>query len=176
MAKSNSRRHQDGFSLVEVTIATGIMASALVGLGQMFAIAISSNRAARVLTYTTVLAEQKLEQLRGLAWAFDDRGQPVSDAALSPSPADTMTSNTPGWVDYVDQFGEVLGEGAMLPPKTVYIRRWAVEPLPVDPANTIVIHVLVTARINRGAADSAGSHVRLAGEARLVTVKTRKAP
>ena len=133
------------------------MASALVGLGQMFAIAISSNRAARVLTYTTVLAEQKLEQLRGLAWAFDDRGQPVSDAALSPSPADTMTSNTPGWVDYVDQFGEVLGEGAMLPPKTVYIRRWAVEPLPVDPANTIVIHVLVTARINRGVADRAAS-------------------
>jgi hypothetical protein len=87
-----------------------------------------------------------------------------------------MTSNMPGWVDYVDQFGEVLGEGAMPPPKTVYIRRWAVEPLPVDPANTLVIHVLVTARTNRGAADSAGSHVRLSGEARLVTVKTRKAP
>jgi type II secretory pathway pseudopilin PulG len=176
VTKSNSRRGQDGFSLVEVTIATGLMASALVGLGQMFTIAISSNRAARVLTYTTVLAEQKLEQLRGLGWAFDNAGQPVSDAALSPSPADTMTRNTPGWVDYVDQFGQVLGEGVLRPPKTVYIRRWSLEPLLADPANTIVIQVLVTARKDRGAADNAGSQSRLPGEARLVAVKTRKAP
>lgn len=176
MKKGNSRRRHDGFSLVEVTIATGILAGALVALGQMFAMSISSNRAAGALTYGTVLAEQKIEQLRGLTWAFDNLGQPVSDAALSPSPPDTMTRNTPGWVDYIDRFGQVLDGGAAPPPKTVYTRRWAIEPLPTNPANTIAIHVLVTARTNRGPADRAGSTARLPGESRLVTVKTRKVP
>jgi type II secretory pathway pseudopilin PulG len=176
LEKSNSRRRQNGFSLVEVTIATGILAGALATLGQMFAMSISSNRNAGTLTYGTVLAEQKIEQLRGLAWAFDNLGQPVSDAALSPSPPDTMTSNTPGWVDYIDRLGQVLDGGAAAPPKTVYTRRWAIEPLPSDPANTVVIHVLVTTRMNRGAADRPGSTTRLPAESRLVTIKTRKGP
>jgi len=172
---SNLRHRQDGLSLVEVTIATGIIASALVGLAQLFAISIASNHSATTLTYTAVLAEQKIEQLRALAWSFDDGGRPLSDPALSPSPPETLTANTPGWVDYVDQFGRVVGEGAAPPPKAVYIRRWSIEPLPNNPANTIAIQVLVTARTNRGSADRAGSSARLPGESRLVAVKTRKA-
>lgn len=153
----------------------GLMASALVSLAQLFAISVSSNHSAATLTYTAVLAEQKMEQLRGLAWAFDNAGQPLSDAGLSASPQGTLTGNTPGWVDYLDQFGRVVGDGAAPPPKTVYIRRWAVEPLPGNPMNTIAIHVLVTSRANRGAADRPGSTARLPGESRFVTVKTRKA-
>lgn len=189
MTEFNRRNGSGGFSLIEVTIAIGIMAGALVALAQMLAVSVANNRGAKTLTYTTVLAEQKMEQLRSLTWGFDNLGVSVGDTTtntadpleasnagtgLSLSPPDTMTTNTAGWVDYVDRFGVVLGAGAMPPPKTVYIRRWAIEPLPSDPANAVVIHVLVTASVNRGPADAAASTARLPGEARLVSVKTRK--
>jgi hypothetical protein len=172
---SNSRRHEHGMSLVEVIFATGLLAGTLVTLAQMLALSVSNNRAANTLTYTSILAEEKMEQLRGLTWGYDSVGQPVSDAGLLQSPPETMTSNASGWVDYVDQFGDVLGGGATPLPKTVYIRRWAVEPLQGVGENTIVLHVLVTTRTNRGSADRPGSTETLPGESRLVNVKTRKA-
>jgi len=186
----NSRQHEEGLSLIEVTIATGLLAVALATLGHMLALSASTNRSANTLTYTSILAEQKMQQLRALTWGYDSAGQPVSDTTsntaastetsnggtgLSPSPAHTMTSNISGWVDYVDQFGKVLGGGADPLPKTVYIRRWAIEPLASSPGNTILIHVLVTTRTSRGSADRPGSTATLAGECRLVSIKTRKA-
>jgi hypothetical protein len=179
-----------GFSLVEAVIATGIMAVALAALGQMFAIAVANNTSARSGSYATVLAEQKMEQLRGLTWGFDTLGLPVADSTtdtaaavemptggtgLSPSPRGTLTSNTAGYVDYVDQFGNILGGGAVMPAGAVYVRRWSIEPLPTS-LNALVLHVLVTKRPNRGSADADGATRRLPDEARLVSVKTRKAP
>jgi type II secretory pathway pseudopilin PulG len=167
---------EGGFSLLEAIVASGLMAGALAALGQMFVISIANNRSARAASYATVLAQQKIEQLRGLMWGFDALGQPISDTTsntaapletpaggtgLTPSPAGTLTSNADGWVDYVDQSGNVLGGGTRLPPGTVYIRRWAVEPLPSGSTDTIVIRVFVTTRVGRG-------------EARLVGLKTRK--
>jgi hypothetical protein len=49
-----------------------------------------------------------------------------------------------------------------------------VEPLPTNPNNTLIIQVLVTRRRDRGTADI-GSVARAPEEARLITVKTRKA-
>jgi type II secretory pathway pseudopilin PulG len=173
---SRSGEDESGFSLLEAIIASGLMAGALAALGQMFAISVANNRSARAASYATVLAQQKMEQLRGLTWGFDTLGLPISDTTsntaapvetptggtgLSLSPAGTLTSNTDGWVDYVDQSGNALGSGTTLPPGTVYIRRWAVEPLPSSPADTIVLHVFVTTRVGRG-------------EARLISLKTRK--
>jgi type II secretory pathway pseudopilin PulG len=177
----NGRRRQNGFSLLEVVVATGIMAGALVTLGQLLALSVSNNRAAHALTYTAVLAEQKMEQLRSLAWGFTGLGLPITDTetdgtGLTPSPPDALTSNVDGWVDYIDRFGNALGGGPNPPAKTVYIRRWSIERLADNPDNTIVMHVLVTPRMNRGAADVPGSTLRLPGESRLVSVKTRKAP
>jgi hypothetical protein len=190
LARFNSSKSAAGFSLIEAVIATGLMAGALASLGQMFAISIANNTTARSGTYATVLAEQKMEQLRGLTWGFDILGLPISDAAtntalpvesatggtgLLPSPANTLTSNVAGYVDYIDQFGNIIGGGATVPPKTMFIRRWSVEPLPINPNNTLILQVLVTKRQDRGIADTAGSTQRLRDEARLMTVKTRKA-
>ena len=179
-----------GFSVLEAVIATSIMAVALAALGQMFAISVANNTSARSGSFATVLAGQKMEQLRGLTWGFDTSGLPVTDlttntaaavetptggTGLSPSPRGTLTSNTAGYVDYVDRFGNILGGGTVMPAGAVYIRRWSVEPLPTS-FNTLVLHVLVTKRTNRGSADSDGTTRRLPDEARLVSVKTRKAP
>lgn len=196
MALERSRFSSEaGFSLIEVLAATVVMAVALVGLAQLFALSTTANTTARTNTYAALLAQQKMEQLRGLTWGYDILGLPVSDTAtdtsaaaavsgcsasaggsatgLAPSPWGTLQQNTAGWVDYVDRNGCVLGGGAAAPPGTVYTRRWSVEPLPSNPNNTLILQVLVTRRTNRGAAD-ADNVARMNDEARLMSVKTRK--
>lgn len=188
LAKSSSFNSESGFSLAEVIVATGLLATALVALAQLFGVATHANVSSRTTTYASVLAEQKMEELRALAWGFDTQGLPVSDTTtdtaapqlaaggtgLSPSPATALQENTPGYVDYIDQFGNKLGGGQNPPDNSVYIRRWSVEPLPTNPNNTVMLQVLVTRNRARGAADE-GAVARLPDEARLITVKTRKA-
>jgi type II secretory pathway pseudopilin PulG len=189
LAKS-SFSNQRGFSLVETMFATGILATAVVGLAQMFSIAVSNNHDARTGSYAVTLAEQKMEQLRGLTYGFDAVGLPLTDLTtdttqptetpnggkgLTISPAGTLVANTDGYVDYIDQFGNILGGGQSVRSKTVYIRRWSIDPLPTNPNNTIVIQVMVTRERSRGLADQTGSTTRLKNEARIISVKTRKA-
>jgi len=190
LAKFASSKSESGFSLIETMVATGLLAGAVVVLGQMFAIAMADTTSARTGTFAAVLAEQKMEQLRGLTWGFDIIGLPLTDTTsnialpiqsaaggpgLSPSPSDSLRSNVDGYVDYIDQFGRIIGGGTTVPGATVYIRRWSVEPLPTNPNNTVILQVVVTRSRNRGTADSTeGSTRRMRDEARLMTVKTRK--
>lgn len=180
---------ESGFSLAEVLVATLLLAMALTSLAELFAVSVKNNAVARNGTFTSVLAAQKMEQLRALTWGFDILGLPISDTAtdtavspqapaggkgLSPSPSNTLQANTDGYVDYVDGQGIILGGGTVIPNNTAYIRRWLIEPLPTNPNNTLIIQVLVTRNRNRGIGD-AGSVARAPEEARLITVKTRKA-
>jgi len=190
LAKFASSKSESGFSLVETLVATGLLAGAVAVLGQMFAISMAENTSARTGTFAAVLAEQKMEQLRGLTWGFDIIGLPLTDTAsnvalpiqaatggpgLSPSPSNSLRSNVSGYVDYVDQFGRIIGGGTTVPARAVYIRRWSVEPLPTNPNNTVILQVVVTRSRDRGTADSLeGSTRRMRDEARLMTVKTRK--
>ena len=133
-----------------------------------------------------------MEQLRALTWGFDTAGQglPVSDTStnlsvdppapngpgLNPSPANSLERNTIGYVDYLNAFGVHVGNGATPPEDAVYIRRWSIQPLPTNPNNTLVLQVLVTARADEaGRRTTAGPRQRAAGDALLVSVKTRKA-
>src|SRR5687768_2776638 len=163
------RYREDGTSLIEVMVATGILVVALVSLAQLLTTAIRDNLTARNATYATILAGQKIEELRALAWSADGEGFALSDPALSRSPSGTLTTNTAGFVDYLDQFGHLLGDGTDPPEGAVYTRRWAIEPSPDNPADTLVIQVVVTRTALR-------SNVgRQPDEARLVTAKTRRA-
>lgn len=188
-AKSPSSRSDAGFSLIEVLIATLLLATSLTTLAQLFALSTRSNQDARSTTYAAILAQQKIEELRALTWGYDPSGLPISDVSsdttvspetpaggtgLSPSPAGSLGANTNGYVDYIDQFGKKLGGGMAAPANTVYVRRWSVEPLPSNPNNTLILQVLVFRNSrDRGAADN-GAGTVLPDEARLVTVKTRK--
>jgi prepilin-type N-terminal cleavage/methylation domain-containing protein len=184
-----TQRSQRGFSLVEALFALVVLSVAVSGLAHLFTVAASTNARARATTYATVLAQQKMEQLRGLAFGFEPGGGPVTDvetditvqpelpaggAGLQPSPPGALADNTVGYVDYVDASGASLGGAAAVPPPgAAYVRRWSVEPLPSS-ANTMVLQVLVRRARPRGAADNRiGKSVE---EARLVSVKTRKAP
>lgn len=172
-------------------MALGILTFSLVALAQLFGTATKANLNARTTTLSAALSQQKIEQLRSLTWGFDQLGLPVSDftsntavvpntpaggTGLSPSPANTLQQNVPGWVDYIDQYGNTLGGGAGGPPaNTVYVRRWSVEPLPTNPNNTLILQAL-TFRVGgpRDTAGAAGAGNRLPEEARMSTVKTRK--
>src|SRR5687767_6094240 len=79
VARRHTRRAEAGFSIVEVLVATGLLATALVALAQLFAISTKTNAAARSSTLTMILAEQKIEQLRALQYTFDRAGLPVQD-------------------------------------------------------------------------------------------------
>ena len=183
---------QSGFSLLEVMIATSLLTVAISSLAQLFVVSARANTSARATTYASVLAQQKMEQLRGLTWGFDSLGLPLTDTTtdvsvvpekaapgrgLSPSStgggAGTLGVNTDGYCDFLDDSGRWLAGGTSAPPGTVYLRRWSVDPLPANPNNTVVLQVFVTR--NRDRAATATGIVRAPDEARLVSAKTRKA-
>jgi hypothetical protein len=154
---------------------------------QLFLLSTKNNSSARGDTYATVLAEQKLEQLRSLAYGFDLAGLPVSDIStdtsvsppaadggtgLQPSPADALSVNSAGFFDYLDANGAIVVNSGSIPTNAVYTRRWSVEPLPTNPNNTVILQVRVTPRSITGQLVNDG---RLPGEARVMTIKTRKA-
>jgi len=187
--KDSRRDGEAGTSLVEVLAAIMIMVTGVLMMAQMFVISTTSNVASRNDTFAAVLAEQKMEQLRSMTWGFDTQGVPVSDFStdttvtpespnggqgLQPSPGTALQTNTTGYVDHVGAHGEIVGNGVQPAAAAVYTRRWSIEPLPTNPNNTLIIQVLVTPNRNRGQADQ-GNVGRLPGEARVITVKTRKA-
>lgn len=188
LAKSRSTDNESGFSLVETMIATLLLAGGVLATAQMFILATKSNVSAQRSSYATTLAQEKMEQLRGLTWGFDSVGLPIQDytaniavdppldngVGLSPSPDNALSANVNGYVDYIDRDGISLGGGPLPPAGTTYVRRWSVEPLPTNPNNTLILQVLVTRRAERGVEASSGSVRRLPEEARLVSVKTRK--
>jgi len=181
-------RGEGGFSLLEVLVASTIMAVALTTLAQLFVMSTNANTGAKTTTYAAVLAQQKMEQLRGLAWGFDTLGLPVTDISTDISvvpeqpiggfglaPGGSLGLNVRGYCDFLDKNGVSLGTGTQVIPGAVYIRRWTVEPLPTNPNNTIVLQVLVTRWRNRGSADIQQGTGRQPDEARIISVKTRKA-
>jgi prepilin-type N-terminal cleavage/methylation domain-containing protein len=193
-AKFNFRSAK-GFSLVEVLVAMGLLTVVSLGVAQLFAVSTRANQVAKGQTSTTALAEQKLEQLRALTWGFDTDGQglPVSDSSsnlstdpptatgngLNPSPTDSLESSSDGYVDYLDANGQYVGTGADIPANAVYVRRWAIQPLPTNPNNTLILQVFVTPvtneRVRRAGTGGTSGQRRLPGDALLVSVKTRKA-
>ena len=177
-----------GSTLVEVLVATLVMVTGVLAMAQLISTATANNLVARHSTVATILAEQKLEQLRGLAWGIDAAGALVSDlttdtttvpespvggTGLQTSPSTALQRNTPGYVDHVSAVGRIVGRGAQAPPTAVYTRRWSVEPALAGADGPLVIQVLVTANRDRGRADQ-GNVGRLPGEARIATVKARK--
>ncbi len=111
---------QRGFSLVEVVVAMAIMITATVALAELSIVAVRANRVARSTTVATVLAVQKMEQLQSAGWT-----------ELTSSPPDALGQNTDGYCDFLDANGQTLGAGTSPPVGAVFVRRWAIAPLPI---------------------------------------------
>jgi hypothetical protein len=176
--------------LCEVVVATAMLATAIVALAELFGIAGVANRRARDATYATVLACQKLEQLRALTYAVDAAGQPATDTTtdtavvpagadggtgLGPSPNGALERNTAGFVDYLDAHGTSLGGGASAPRGAAYVRRWSIEPASDAPVNLLVLQVRVAPLRGDRALDRAGGG-RRPDEVRVTSLRARRAP
>ena len=185
-SRSRAPDPESGFSFIEVCIALILLAIALSVVAQLFAVSLSAQDGARVQSMTTTLASQKMEELRALVWTVDQDGQPLSDrttdlsvvpataggSGLAASPVNSLDVNTPRYVDFLDAQGMWVGTGASPPPRARYIRRWCIQPLPEDPADTVVLQVLVTTVVADRHA-TAPRH-RLANDALIVTMRARK--
>jgi hypothetical protein len=185
---SNSR----GFSLPEVVISMGLLTAVSLGVAQMFAASARATSVGRGQTSAIALADQKMEQIRSLTFGFDleGLGLPLTDTTtnlakyphaqdgggLNPSPAGVLDTNTPGFVDFLDARGAWLGTGATPPDGAVYVRRWAIQPLPTNPNNTLIVQVFVSTLAREATrTTTTGPRKRLPGDALIVSVKTRKA-
>ena len=184
-----SRSGDPGFSLIEVIVSVGLLAVVSLGVAELFAAATDATLSAKEQTTTAILAGQKMEQLRGLAWGFEpESGLPVSDTTtdltldppspggtgLRPSPAGVLNANTPGYVDYLDAQGNWVGRGADPPTGTYYIRRWSVRRFLASPDRTLILQVLVTTFRRETRHAGTGPRGRLLGDTWLMTMKTRK--
>lgn len=169
-------------------IATLLLVLGVIGTAQMFIIATRANMTSQRGTFTATLAQEKMEQLRGLAWGFDPAGLPISDfttntavdppvnngAGLAASPSNALSSNVDGYVDYLDRYGRTLGGGPNVLPGAVYVRRWSIEPLPSNPNNTLILQVLTFAVGDRANTGDGVVLDRVQDESRMISVKTRK--
>ena len=146
-----------GFTLIEVLMATAVFTVAVVSLVRLFGLAALADRAAHRVTLAPALAAERLEQLRSLAWGIDAAGAPWEDtttdlsrspgvgngSGLRPAPAGVLDHDVTGFVDYLDEDGRWLGRGPEVPRGARFVRRWSVSLLPADPANTLVLDVVV---------------------------------
>ena len=161
-----------GSTLVEALVAMLVLSTGLLAMAELVRLAAGSNVRSRRSSVASILATQKIEELRSLTWEFDVSGLPVSDGRLQASPW-SLQQNAPGFVDHVDGGGAVVGEGVQAPQSAVYTRRWSIEPLPAGSEHVMLLQVLVTR--THGWSDSDRSSVpRLPGDARLATIKTSK--
>jgi prepilin-type N-terminal cleavage/methylation domain-containing protein len=176
-----------GFSLIEVLVATVLATIATVALAGISLQTLRMNAAARSTTVSTMLASQKIEQIQSLMWAFDASGAPVADTSsdvtatparpsggvgLTPSPADALSVNRPGYCDFVDASGESLGGGASAPPGTQFTRRWSVDRLSSSD-DSLLIQVSVTA-VASGTSGAVSGLNRVHDEPRILTIRSRK--
>ena len=175
-----------GFSLIEVLVAAAVTTIGTLALAQLCAMSMRMNQDALATTVATILAAQKMEQLRALAWTWDALGVPISElttdttvvppsssggTGLSASPPGTLVTNTPGYCDFLDQNGGTLGGGTAPPAATVFVRRWSIVPGRPAPGDALAIQVSVSRVGNRR---RAGSTAIGSDEVRLLGIRTRR--
>ena len=147
--QSHRLEHAEGFSLIEALVAIGVIVVVVTSLSQLFVMATMSNAGARARTAASLLAAEKVEELRG------------GTALIS---GGSLDQDLAGYSDYLDLFGRTTDLA-----RAAFIRRWSVQPLRTDAANGLAISVVVLPRSATGQRTTGPDVIR------LVTARTRKA-
>ena len=152
----------EGFTLVEVLVAFALVAVCAAGVGQLIVVGLATARHAREDSVATLLAAQKIEELRGAA---------AGTTGPSLSPDDALEHDVTGFSDRVDASGAASSgtTGRM----ATFVRRWRVRPLASGTAGGWVFHVVVMPSW-RGARPGAspGRGAAADGDALLMAVRT----
>ena len=119
----NSQCSSRGFTLIEVTIATGLLVVIALGSAHLFVLALRHDVVARQQLVMTLAAARKVEELSAAAAA----------GALAPSPPDALDHGADG-------FADVIVDGGV-----TCVRRWLVAAVPgfADRAFGIAVRVSV---------------------------------
>jgi len=149
-----------GFSLLEALIAALLVAIAVVGLSHLLTVGAAQAFRTRESAIALMLAQAKLEELRGLAWRFDLTGARVSSPQLETSPPLTLLQDHEQCFETLDRFAAPSGRDDA----PHYRRRWAVAPLDSADPDTVAVQVCVFSTGRPGAA----------AEACVWTIRTRQ--
>jgi type II secretory pathway pseudopilin PulG len=133
-------RNERGFSLLEALVATAVLAAGVATLAQLAFMAMRATERARMISFATIVAEAKMEELRATAAAGDE--------VMPHSPAGSLESNTAGFCDFLDRYGRPIAAGADPPPNTAYIRRWSVDGVAIQPTLALIQVQVARAGIN----------------------------
>jgi Tfp pilus assembly protein PilV len=117
---------QSGFSIVEAVIAMALLMSSVMSLAQVVFQSARTTTLSGGRTLAVLLAADKMEQLRALAWTVDAAGLPVADAGLAASPSDALDRDLAAYADRIGTWN----------------RRWSIHPLETMP-DALVIQVRV---------------------------------
>lgn len=135
-----------GFTLVEALVGLAFVSVLTAGLANLVVVATGLVRDAQDDTRASVLAVQKIEQLRSAI---------AAGRAVGASPANALDEDVPGFSDRTE----------------AYVRRWRVTALPSDVSSRRVLQVRVLAA--RRIADvptGPSSRARVPGEVILATI------
>jgi prepilin-type N-terminal cleavage/methylation domain-containing protein len=180
---SQAGSSDDGFTLIEVLVATCLLAVVALGLVDLLIRASIATMTSRRQTVGTALALERLDELRGLTWGVGSADAPTvasdlttdlsgatsskAGTGLGVSPPNALDSDIEGWVDYADEHGAWLGRRTPAPAGAVFVRRWSVAPL-VSAPDARVLQVRVEARAIPAGAAQVRREV-----ARFATIKVR---
>jgi hypothetical protein len=156
-AEMTRRRPSDseaGVTLIETLAATALILVAIAGLGSMGVVGMTTTEneghlAARCTEY----AQDKMEQLLVLAWGDTDSDTRVFPAAsaggtgLALGGNAVSTAPVDGYVDYLDQDGNLVASEGGAPADWFYIRVWSVSSPSV---NLKMVTVTATVRSTLG--------------------------
>ena len=122
-----------GFSLIEVLVAMSVLAAAFGSLAQLVVVSAQANQRARIAAISALAAQDKAEELRGVAAeAHGSAGSPVG----------SVEADVPGYCDFLDARGRLLPDGQRA--RAVYARRWSIGGVARRPT-LVAWHVRVTA-------------------------------
>lgn len=170
-------------ALLEALVATAMLAGGALSLGYAVLAAGRVHTQAQQSAIVSVLARDKLEALRALAWVRDDAVAAagatgvvglssigVVDPGLALSPPGSARTNTSGYCDFFDARGWWIGSGVVAPPGAVWARRWSISA--VSGMAEIVQVEVVVVPVRAGMA--AGRRMRSLAGSRLLAFRTRR--
>ncbi len=164
-----------GFGLLEALIACGLIVVLAAGVAQLTLAAVAAVRASGDETLALLLAVQKIEQLRSLAWDRRPESAGATDpTGAGPSPGGSLDASVPGYVDYLSRRGVPVGGGARPPSGTAFVRRWSVQPDPRLPDDLLVLDVVVLPLRVAERAGAAALSPAVPGVVRLSALKGRR--
>lgn len=134
MPTKNHWNGDEGFTLLEVLIALGLVAACITGVASLVEMSFKAMGGARDATVATLLAQQKLAALRSA---------PAGDPVLSFTSANALEANVAGHFDLLDSTGRPFGAAGAAPHSGPYLRRWRITAAPGGDAGVLVLSVRV---------------------------------